>query len=377
VKLQKFILVFLLFSKAFAQVDNSSLFFTEHEFDTTRDEAAYIKFQGLGFMKDIENFGPIIDGYTLFGLQFNPQIGYQFSKNFALEGGVYLHQDFGHKNINEVLPTFSLRYQKNDLKMIFGNLNGAWNHKLIEPLYAFERGITRRMETGAQFLLNKKRFDFDIWIDWQNMLYRLVNDYERFWLGMNWNVCKFENDKFEFRIPLQGTARHNGGQIARGGLIYPDYEGVYTNLNGAAGLYFKKKFAGKHLKSICFDGRYVANQNNSRDTTLFKSFGDGALINIGAEIFKTDFMLSYWYGGDYTSEFGGQLYNNSSSSLTYAGVYANYRNLFIFRATRKIPLAKQAILTIRLEPMYDLTFQRIYFDMGFYINFGKQIFLKK
>jgi hypothetical protein len=377
VKLQKFILVFLLSGNVFSQVDNSSLFFTDHEFDTTREEAVYVKLQGLGFMKDIENFGPIIDGYTLFGMQFNPQIGYQFSKNFAMDAGIYLRQDFGHKGINEALPTISLRYQKNDFKMIFGNLNGSWNHKLIEPLYAFERGLTRRMETGAQFLLNKKRVDFDIWVDWQNMLYRLVNDYERFWLGMNLNAFKYENDKFEFRMPLQGTARHNGGQIARGGLIYKETESVYTNLNGAAGLYLKKKINGKHLKSLYVDGRYVVNKNNSGDTTLFKSFGDGALINIGAEVFKTDIMLSYWYGGDYTSEFGGALYQNASSSLTYAGVYTNYRNLLILRATRKIPLAKQTILTIRLEPMYDLTYQAIYVDMGFYINFGKQIFLKR
>jgi hypothetical protein len=361
----------------FAQVDNSSLFVPDHEFDTTRDEAVYVKLQGLGYMKDIENFGPIMDGYTLFGTQFNPQLGYQFSKNFAMDVGVYLRQDFGHKGLNEVLPTVSLRYQKKDFKMIFGNLNGSWSHKLVEPIYAFERGITNRMETGAQFILNKKRVDFDIWIDWQNMLYRLVNDYERFWLGMNWNTFKYENDEFEFRIPLQGTVRHNGGQIARGGLINPGTQSVYTNLNGAAGVYFKKKINGKYLKSIYFDGRYVANKNNSGDTLLYRSFGDGALINIGAEIFKTDIMLSYWYGGDFTSEFGGALYQNLSSSITYAGTYTSYRNLLILRATKKILLAKQTVLTIRLEPEYDLSFHRFSFDAGFYINFGKQIFLKK
>lgn len=378
-KLKKIIFIFLLSGSAFAQVDNTSLYQNQNN-DTLEEEKAYIKLQGLGYNKDIENFGPMMDGYTLFGLQFNPQLGYKFAKNVSIEGGVFLRQDFGHTGFNEVLPTFSIRYQKNDLKMIFGNLDGSLNHGLIEPIYAFERLITNRMETGMQYIYTKKKFDAEVWIDWRHMLYRLVNDYERLLVGVNVNALKVSNEKFEFRIPIQGTGRHNGGQIARGGLVGgPDVEGVYTHLNGSAGVYFKYKLDKKHLKSVYFDTRYVGNQNNTKDTNvyIYKRYGDGMLANIGMNLFGSDIMLSYWYGGDYTSEFGGALYQAESSSITYAGTYKSFRNYLILRLTSKFKLAKQLTLTLRTEPQWDIDFNRFSCDFGFYLNFDKQIFLKK
>ena len=91
-------------------------------------------------MKDNEYFGPIADGYTLFGTQINPQLGYKISRYLSLEAGVFLMKDFGNKNFTTIAPTYSLRYCKNNFKMIFGNLNGSINHNLIEPLYNFEIG---------------------------------------------------------------------------------------------------------------------------------------------------------------------------------------------------------------------------------------------
>lgn len=379
-KVLRYIFIFSLSTKLFAQVDNTSLYQNQNN-DTLEEEKAFIKLQGLGYNKDIENFGPIIDGYTLFGYQFNPQLGYKFSKNVSVEGGVYLRQDFGYKKgFNELLPTFSIRYHKKDFKMVFGNLDGSLNHGLIEPIYAFERVMTNRMETGVQYILTKKKFDAELWIDWQHMLYRLVNDYERLLVGINTNWFKVSSDKFEFRIPIQGTGRHNGGQIARGGYINgPDVEGVYTHLNGSAGVYFKYKLDKKHLKSIYFDTRYVGNQNNTKDSSIYiyKRYGDGMLANIGVNAFGSDIMLSYWYGSDYISEFGGALYSSESSSITYAGTYKSFRNYLILRLTSKYKLAKGMILTLRTEPQWDFDFKRFSCDFGLYLNFDKQIFLKK
>ncbi|MBK7817382.1 MAG: hypothetical protein IPJ60_07290 [Sphingobacteriaceae bacterium] len=375
----KYLLILFISSHLFSQVDNTSLYQNQYN-DTLEEEKAYFKLQGLGYNKDIENFGPMIDGYTLFGFQFNPQLGYQVSKNVCIEGGVYLRKDFGYKDFNEVLPTFSIRYHKGDFKMIFGNLDGSVNHGLIEPIYAFERLMTNRMETGVQYILTKKKFDVELWIDWQHMLYKLVNDYERLLVGVNTNVLKKSSEKFEFRIPIQGTGRHNGGQIARGGYINgPDKEGVYTHLNGSAGVYFKYNLNKKHLKNVYFDTRYVGNMNNTKDTSvyIYKRYGDGMLANIGINVFGSDLMLSYWYGSDYISEFGGALYSSESSSITYAGTYKSFRNYLMLRLTSKFKLAKQVTLTLRTEPQLDIDFKRFSCDFGLYLNFDKQIFFKK
>lgn len=376
----KQLLVIVLFLSSFlgsSQVDNSSLYINQVA-DTLDENMPYLKIQSLGYMKDVENFGPMKDGYTLFGFQLNPQFGYQLSKHFSIEGGVYLRKDFGHKDFNDVLPTFSMRYHKNDFKMIFGNLDGSLNHGLIEPIYGFERVMTNRLENGAQFILNKKHIDFDAWIDWQNMLYRMVNDYERFWGGVSANVMKVSTDKVDFKLPLQYTVRHNGGQIARGGTINGGNETVYTNMNGSVGLFGKLKFEGKKLNAFYADVRYVFNKNNNeKDTAIWKHFSDGVMANIGVNVWNTDVMFTYWYGGNYTSEFGGDLYSSSSTSIVYAGTYQSFRNIMMLRVTKKIKLADQAILTLRAEPQYDLDFKRFNFDLGFYINFNKRFNLNK
>jgi hypothetical protein len=379
VKLLKFIFILFISSNVFSQVDNTSLYQNQYD-DTLEEEMPYFKLQGLGYNKDIENFGPMIDGYTLFGLQFNPQLGYQLSKNLCIEGGVYLRKDFGYKDFNEVLPTFSIRYHKKDFKMIFGNLDGSLNHGLIEPIYAFERLMTNRMETGVQYIVTKKKFDAELWIDWQHMLYRLVNDYERLLVGINTNWFKVKTEKFEFRVPIQGTGRHNGGQIARGGYINgPDVEGVYTHLNGSVGVFYKHNLDKKHLKSVYFDTRYVGNMNNTKDTSVYvyKRYGDGMLANVGINVFGSDLMLSYWYGSDYISEFGGALYSSESSSVTYAGTYKSFRNYLMLRLTSKFKLAKQVTLTLRTEPQWDIDFRRFSCDFGLYINFDKVVYFKK
>ena len=371
--------IFILFvsTNLFSQVDNTYLYQNQYN-DTLEEEKPYFKLQGLGYQKDIENFGPMIDGYTIFGFQFNPQLGYQISKNVCIEGGVYLRKDFGYKgDFNEALPTFSIRYHKKDFKMIFGNLDGSLNHGLSEPNYAFERVMTNRMETGVQYILTKKKFDADVWIDWQNVLYRLVDDYERLVVGVSVNAFKVNAEKYEFKTIIQGTGRHNGGQIARGGFIGYDSQGVYTNLNGAGGIYYKYKIDRKHLKDVYFDTRYIWNLNNTRDSVVYKRYGDGMLANIGVHAFGSDIMLSYWYGSDYTSEFGGALYSSESNSITYAGTYKSFRNLLILRLTTKLKLAKDVYLTLRTEPQWDIDFRRFNCDFGLYLNFDKQIFFKK
>jgi len=376
VKLLNHILIVFTCLQLNAQVDNTFLYTNVYD-DTIPENTAFVKLQGLGFMKNIENFGPMQDGFTLFGYQFNPQIGFQMSPEFSLEGGVYLQKDFGNPKFNSIAPTFSLRYQKKDFKMIFGTLDGSLNHRLIEPMYGFDRFMTNRLENGAQFILTKKYFDFDIWIDWQNMLYRLVDDYERFWLGISANAFKYKKNKFSFQIPLQATARHNGGQIARGGFIGKDREGVYTNLNYSAGLFVQHDIDHKYLESIYADGRLVVNENRSNDSTIYKKWSNGAMANIGCRLFGADVMLSYWYGSHYTSEFGGDTYWSASSSVTYAGTYKSYRNVLLLRITKTFKLAEQAYLTLRAEPLYDIDFNRFHYSYGFYLNFDKRIALRK
>jgi hypothetical protein len=355
-----------------SQLDNSSLFFNT-PVDTTHEKTLFVKIQNLNFMKNNEYSNGMFVGYTLFGFQFNPQLGYQISKNLSIEGGIFLSKDFGNTKFTTVSPTFSLRYYKKDFKMIFGNLDGSLNHQLIEPLYNFERVITNRLENGAQFTLNKKRFDFDVWIDWLNMIYKDSNSQEKLMAGLNTNVFKFQNDLWEFRVPFQGVVIHRGGQIDT------IESGSHTDINYAAGIVLNYKTKRKYLTNIYLDARYVLRANNYfADNIAIQTWGDGFLGNIGFKgAYQTDLLFSYWYGEAYENELGGDLYSSWSRAVAYSSYYSErIRELLIARLTKKIDLAKGIKLTLRVEPYYDFRDYQLEYSYGFYISIDEKIWWK-
>jgi hypothetical protein len=366
------IFLVLLFQKSiFAQLDNSSLFFNQNN-DTCFEKKAFLKIQNFNYMKNNEYYGPITHGFTLFGFQFNPQIGYQLSQNLSLEGGVFLQKDFGNKEFTNVDPTFLLRYSKNHFKMIFGTIDGSLNHQLIEPIYNFERVITNRLENGAQFILNKRYFDVDVWVDWQSVLYNAVDAKEKIWAGFNANVLKFSHKKLEVQIPVQGTILHLGGQTDT---VAVDFT---KNFNFSPGLILKYNLNTKYLKSIHADTRYVMRKNSLQDSLKVTSNGDGLLANVGlTTTFDANILFSYWYGHNFYSDFGGFLYSSQSSAPAYPYYVEHIRSLLIMRVTKKFKLANNVVLTLRAEPYCDFKLNLFEYSFGFYISLDERIWLKK
>ena len=368
-----FLLFFCLSPDSFSQLDNSSLLFN-NDVDTTKESQFFFKFQNLNFLKNNEYAGPMADGYTLFGYQLNPQLGFQISHNLTLEGGVYITKDFGNKNFTEISPTYSLRYRKNDFKMVFGTIDGSLNHQLVEPMYNFERVITNRLESGAQFMVTKKAYDVDVWIDWLNMIYKQSNTKEKFLAGVSVNVLKADKNTWSFRVPLQATFVHTGGQIDTLNSI-----GSSTDINSSGGFVLTLKTNSKIFKSLYVDARYLRKDYayfyNAMVTT--KS-GDGLLANIGFKsAYNTDLMFSYWYGNYYYNDFGGFLYSSVSQTVPYPGYVESIRDLIFMRFTKKINLAKNINLTLRAEPYYDLRLGYFEYSYGFYITVDEKAWIRK
>lgn len=371
----KFTFIFLFFSQlVFAQLDNSSLYFNT-EIDTTHEKEFFVKIQNLNFMKDNEYSNLIADGYTLFGVQLNPQFGYKLSKNLSIEAGIFFSKDFGNKKFTEVAPTFSLRYYKKDFKLVFGNLDGSLNHGLIEPLYNFERIMTNRLENGTQITLNKKYFDFDVWVDWLNMIYKFSNTQEKLMAGIHANVFKYENNDWIFQLPFQGTIVHKGGQIDT------INAGTHTNFSYAVGIVLTKKLQHKFIKSVFVDTRYTLRSNNYYDAPKMVSntWGDGFYGNIGIKgAYKTDLLFSYWLGDWYYNELGGDLYQSRSRTVAYGRYWRErFRELLIMRVTKTVELTKGANLMLRVEPYYDFRNRDLEFSFGFYLGIDERLWISR
>lgn len=71
------------------------------------------------------------------------------------------------------LPWFRAQVALSDhVNIVLGDLYGAANHNLIEPLYNPELNMVADPEMGLQLLYNSRRFDLDVWVNWESFIFR-------------------------------------------------------------------------------------------------------------------------------------------------------------------------------------------------------------
>ena len=178
----------------------------EERYDTTHTHRAgdlRISLNAFTFFKDNEYFNPIVEGYTLFGTQLNPQLVYYPTKELRLEAGVFLWKDFGNPQLRQVRPTFRATWTHGRSQFIFGNIKPNLNHGYIEPLLDFERVILKPLEEGLQYRLNSKRVALDVWVDWLRQEYPGVSYQEQIAGGLS-SSFRITSDqrKVQVSIPL-------------------------------------------------------------------------------------------------------------------------------------------------------------------------------
>lgn len=319
----------------------------------------------LGFGKDNEYSNTTVDGYTLFGYQLNPYLSYQLAKNVRLDAGLYLQKDFGNDDYTEIAPTFSLKIKKDNVSFIFGTLEGSLSHRLIEPLYDFERVINNRLENGIQVIWNKDDLFFDTWIDWQKMIYMNSDFPEMFTAGMSINKTVAHFGDVLIDLPLQIVVTHQGGQIDT-----VDSE-VITDFNAAGGITVERTSSSfvSRLGISAYITGYGTNANNP-------PFQDGAGVFINPYLkFRIGLTLmgSYWRGEQYLTLQGSQIYPSVPNN--YPDRVDEIREFFMLRVLYDLKLADGLMLTARAEPFYDTYSSTFQSSFGLYLSFSDRFFL--
>ncbi len=327
----------------------------------------FVGLNALGFFKNNEYVRTVVKGYTLFGYQFQPYLSYHVAKNVRIDAGAYFQKDFGNTNISTVAPIFSVKWKSKDLSVIFGNLEGSLNHRLIEPLYDFERVLTNRLETGVQFQINREDLFADAWIDWQYMEYLNDSKQEQFVGGLSLQKRVLRVGSGALYVPLQIIARHQGGQIDAAGLP------IQSVVNTALGVNWIQPLTG-WVKEAGISGYYVFDKDITRTRQAYLD-GDGVYINgYMATRFGLEVMASYWQGQEFMSFQGGKIY--PAVSLDGQSIQPS-PNLMILRFLYNYQVADQLVLSLRYEPYYDLSYKSFQYAYGFYINYRARYFLTK
>ena len=359
-----FILFSLISAGAFGQLNNRA-FEQRMAVNAADSNKLFLGVNFLGFFKDNEWFDTTIDGYTLFGYQLNPYLSYNIAKNVRIDAGVYAQKDFGNDDYTDVKPTLSLKISGDKTSFIFGTLEGSLHHRLIEPLYDFERVLNNRLENGVQVLFMDDKFFVDGWIDWQNMIYFNDTEPERFTAGVSTNTTLFRRNGFHIDLPIQGMANHQGGQIDT--VNNP----VITVYNAAAGLTFE--FESDRFVSAWGLKSYLTFHDTSSDLLPYKH-GRGIFINpyITTKIGLT-LMGSYWKADKFLTIQGGDLY--PSINKKYPTRIDEERDFIMLRVLYDVKIADGLILTARAEPFYDTYAEALEYSFGLYLNFSDRFFL--
>lgn len=352
---------------AFSQLDNT-VFEDGMKIETADSGKLFFDLHFLGFSKNNEYFDTIIEGYTLLGYQLQPSLSYHVRENVRLNAGVYFQKDFGSRDFSSVLPTLSLKIRKGSIDLIFGNLESSLNHRLIEPLYDFERVLNNRLETGIQVKSNSDKLFFDVWLDWQKMIYNNDPQQERFVAGISFKQ-RLVNGSTQLYLPVQIQVSHRGGQINQSA------SPLETMANSAVGIEMRHASSG-WIKSWMVNSFHVYHDNFS--STNERPYKDGSGFYANANIsttFGLDVMASYWKAHEFISIQGGKVYPSVSEFNDQ--VQRENMELLMLRLLYNKEIAKGVMATLRLEPYYDFGFGSFQYAYGFYIQFRDRIFLAK
>lgn len=349
-----------------AQLDNNS-FEWSPSYVPGDSGRVYGGFRTLGYLKNNEYFNEVLEGYTLFGYQLNPYIAWQPGKYVRIEAGIYLAQNFGDNDFQDILPTFTLSYRKNGNELNFGTLQGNIAHRLIEPLYDFENTLSAmRQENGIQFRRITNKLFLDTWLDWRNAIAPGDTDQEVLVAGVSATYDWVKSQSGGFSTHVQATAYHRGGQINN------SPNPIQTYLNTAFGIKAWVR-PGGFFEEISGDLYYVGFTDNSGTPEIPFDNANGFYGNL---FFKTSLhlglMLSYWQAEDFYSPIGGRLYQTYSYVPEQFGQAQERRELLFLRFLYDKELADDLLISARVEPYFDLGNSEMEWAAGVYLNYRFQ-----
>lgn len=342
-----------------------------YEINPADSNSLWLGVRALGFNKNNEYFNKITDGYTLFGYQFSPYLSYRAGEHIKIDAGLYIQQDFGNNSISTIEPLFTIKYLEKSHSITFGVLENSYNHGLIEPLYNFEKGLIDRQEFGLQANIDTRRLWLDVWLSWENMIYRGDPKQEEIVFGISSEYVLKQDDDFSLALPTQLVVYHQGGQIDT------NPNPLSTFVNSAIGFKFKKQLSG-WVNSWSTENYFVGYKDFSFDKRQFYVQGDGIYLNIGAKLNKGfEVMASYWHGRGYVPIIGGELYSSESFSVHNANYHEDTRDLLIMRFFYNKNIGEGLQISTRFEPYYDFGNSSFEFSHGMYLNFNTDFLLSK
>lgn len=365
------ILIFFQNSITVSAQYNNSIYYSYTEFNSSDSQNLYLSLNSAGFINNNEFFGRFIEGYTLIGTHFTPELIYYPTGKLRLKAGGHFLKFYGTENFTAVIPVFTFQYKITpSLSLIFGSLYGTANHRLVEPLYELERYFVQNQENGIQLLLNTKSFFSDTWLNWEKFIRPGDPFQEEFTAGTS-NIARLLIDDINLRLsfPIQAIASHKGGQIN------VTDENVQTIVNAAVGVAAKKEFCNFLLKSIEYSNYYLTYNDFSHTLKMPYSSGRAFYSNLIAEFSGLTIGAGYWYGNQFITTRGMPIFGSVSTKDPLH--FEKIRRLFTSKIILNQEIGRLLRIGLRVETYYDLLNGQFDYTYGIHIIYNQRFFLKK
>lgn len=301
---------------------------SDNKIDSEEKGKLYINVDNVSFLKNNEYKGNFIKGYTLPGFRIRSTAVYYPLKNIKLEGGVHglrfwgaeKYPNFAYSDIPtwkgsqfqhglHVVPFFVAQFElSKHWQVTIGNIYGGANHKLIEPLYNPEMNLVADPESGIQILYDSRKWDMDIWLNWESFIFDSDTHSEAFTVGIS-SRFKYNDPQSKVHIysPLQILGQHRGGEID-----VSDHK-VQMLFNAAAGVNAVWNINCRKSSSIEAGINVASFYRQSGDLTPFKN-GYGVYAHASANISALKLKTSYWVCKNFVTAFGNPMYGSISVS---------------------------------------------------------------
>lgn len=329
-----------------------------------------LQFQSLSFFLNNEYKGNMVDGYTWTGAWLQPKLRYTFSEKLSASVGGHFLRYHGREDFTITRPWFSVQYRVTDkLTAVFGNLNQNNNHGLLKQLWDPERSMTDAPEEGIQFLYNSKAVDFQLWVDWRQLI--LKNDpwQEHFTFGWTGDARIYSGKNTQWSVPLHILAYHQGGEIDSSPL------GVVTHYNVTTGLKMSHQSQGSFFNQINVGAYWLGYKCPDGPEPLKYTSGNGWTLMAEMESRWGTFSLDYWSASKFTAPFGKKLYQSLSDIDWWLS--QDKRSLASFNYMLKKEIVTDLHFALQTEAVFDLKTSDLSLGLGFYLLINHDFLLKK
>lgn len=369
---QRILLVFLfaaaLLTGVTAQYGNR-IYITDTSISPADSNRLFLRFRNATFINNKEFFNPWQPGYTLIGFWARPLLEYHPGPDTRLTAGVHLLKYSGLGRFDRTVPVFSFHHRfAPGFEMVFGSLYGALNHRLIEPLFTFERVFTHRNESGLQFLVDRAGFTADVWLNWEQFIFSGDPFQEEFTAGLSSRISPWNREgRWRIEIPVQLLATHLGGQIDVSG------ERMQTLVNFATGIHADLNVDHSFFRTIGFRGYFAVFRDLSNEIRHHYEDGRGFYPNLYIDTRWFEAGAGYWWGNRFVAPRGEPVFQ--SVSQVDPDLAIDQRELLTSKIIFNRRLLEGIDMGIRFEVYYDPVLGDFDHTGGIHIMIDRRFFL--